>query len=88
MSEHEYYEQIGKQSLLKEPSKYAWNCVLYYIQFTQEELLSLRELLPIRELVMYQRSVTRTFLRKYFQDVIDDSFDIGWSEVELYVKEE
>jgi hypothetical protein len=88
MSQHEYYEQIGKQAFMKEPSKYAWNCVLYYIQFTHEELLSLREWLPIRELVMYQRSLTRSFLHQYFQDAIDDSYEIGWSEVELYVKEE
>ncbi len=71
---------------MAEPSKYAWNCVLFYIQFTQEELLFLREWLPIREMIMYQRSLTRSFLHTYFQDVIDDSFEIGWSEAELYVK--
>ena len=83
-----YYEEIGKSALMAEPSKYAWNCVLYYVQFTQNELLSLREWLPIYELVKYQKSVTRSFLRTHFQNEIDESLEIGWSSVKLYVTKE
>jgi hypothetical protein len=88
MSQHAYYERIGKSAFMAEPSKYAWNCILYYIQFTQEELLFLREWLPIYELVKYQKSVTRSFLRAHFQKEIDESLELGWSDVKIYVTEE
>ena len=29
----EYYERIGKAAILAAPHKYAWNAVLYYLQY-------------------------------------------------------
>ena len=82
-----YYNSIGKTTLMLNPEKYAWNSVLYYIQFTQEELISLREWLTMPELIRYQKSVTRAFLSLHFQKEIDDSLDVDWErDVEIYVK--
>jgi hypothetical protein len=80
-----YYEGLDKQELLSNPSRYAWNCVLYYKQFTQDELLSLREWLTIRELIRWQNSVTREFLHTHFQKEIDDCLEVDWTDVEKYV---
>jgi hypothetical protein len=80
-----YYESLDKQDIIANPSHHAWNCVLYYIQFTQDELLSLREWIEVRELIQYQRSVTREFLRTHFQKEIDDCLEVDWTDVEKYV---
>jgi hypothetical protein len=80
-----YYDKLDKQELLTNPGNYAWNCVLYYKQFTQEELLSLREWIPVREVIRYQKSVTRAFLAEHFQKEIDDCLEVDWRDVEKYV---
>lgn len=82
----ELYERIGKATLLANPSDYSWNCVLVYIQFTQEELLSVKAYLDIPALVKYQACVTRAWLREHFTADINDCHHIGWTEIEFYVK--
>ncbi len=77
----EFYVKISKESYLATPERHAWNCVLYYVQFTQEELLYLREWIEIREVIKYQTSVTKAFLREHFFKEIND-----WTDVEKYVK--
>lgn len=81
----EYYESIGKAKLLSTPSKYAWNCVLYYIQFSQLELLSIKEWIEIPEMIKFQKSITKQFLRENFQKEIDDCLEVDWNDVNKYV---
>lgn len=80
-----YYEQIGKQEMLTNPHKYSWNTVLYYIQFTQDELLHVKSHLPIPELVLYQRAITRDYLRNHFALQIEECMEISWSTIERHV---
>ncbi len=75
---------IGKPALLRNPQNYAWNCALYYMQFTQEELLEVKEHLDIVALIKYQTSVTRAFLRTHFEHEIDESLEVDWAMVEKY----
>jgi hypothetical protein len=81
----EFYERIGKQTILDNPSKYAWNCVLYYVQFSQDEILSVKEWIEVRELIKYQKSLTKKFLRDNFQKEIDDCLEVDWNDVNEYV---
>lgn len=81
----EFYERVGKAAIMAEPQNYAWNCVLYFLQFTQDELLLLREWIELREMIMYQRAVTRAFLRAHFSEAIDVSLEVDWTDVEKHV---
>ena len=83
----EFYEKIGKENILANPSKHAWNCVLYYIQFSQDEILAVKEWIEVRELIKYQKSVTKQFLRDNFQKEIDDCLEVDWTDVDKYVKQ-
>ncbi len=80
-----YYESKGKDAIMAEPQKYAWNCVLCFLQFTQDELLAMREWIELRPMIQNQRSVTRDFLRAHFAQDIDDSLEVDWSDVEKHV---
>lgn len=80
-----YYERIGKAPLLAEPHKYAWNNVLRYVQFTQDELLILKPYLSLPELIQCQKSLTRAFLRAHFAAEIDACLEVDWRDVETYV---
>jgi hypothetical protein len=81
----EFYYKMSKPQILAYPSNYAWNSVLRYVQFTQEEILSVKEWIEIRELIKFQKCVTRNFLRDHFQNEIDMSLDIDWHDVVKYV---
>ncbi len=83
----EFYDKIGKETILENPSKHAWNGVLYYVQFSQDEILSVKEWIEVRELIKYQKSVTKKFLRDNFQKEIDDCLEVDWNDVDNYVKE-
>lgn len=80
-----FYENINKLDILSNPSNYAWNCVLYYVQFSQEEILTVKEWIEVRELIKFQKSVTKKFLREHFQKEIDDCLEVDWTDVEKYV---
>lgn len=82
----EFYYKISKPLILSYPSNYAWNNVLRYIQFTQEELLSVRDWIELKELIRFQECVTHDFLREHFQAEIDMSLDIDWNDIEKYIK--
>ena len=81
----EYYDRIGKEAILTNPEKHAWNCVLYYIQFSQEEILSVKEWIEVRELIRFQKSATKLFLREHFQKEIDDCLEVDWTDVDKYI---
>ncbi len=83
----EYYEKINKTDIFVNPSCHAWNCLLYYVQFTQEEILLMKKWIEVRELIKYQKSVTKQFLRDNFQKEIDDCLEVDWTDVDKYVKQ-
>ena len=86
MSTRDYYERLKKTDIMKNPQAYAWNCILYYIQFTQEEIVQMKSYMLMPELVKYQKSVTREFLETHFAEEIDDCLEVDWLDVEKYVK--
>ena len=67
------------------PEKYSWRLLLSQVQFSQEELLRVTEWIVIREMIRYQKSVTKEFLEKHFAEEIDESLEVDWDFVELYV---
>ena len=81
----EYYSSLDKTTILKDPEKYPWNCVLAYIQFTQAELLEVRSHIDLRAMIKYQQCVTRAFLHTHFAADIDTCHDIGWEQVDYMV---
>ena len=80
-----YYKHINKNDILSNPSNYAWNYILHYVQFSQDEILSVKEWIEIPELIKYQLSVTTNFLREHFQKEINIHPDIDWTDVKKYV---
>ena len=80
-----YYTSLSKEELFKTPDRYAWNCVLYYIQFTQEELLQIRPWVDIMVMVKHQRCLTRQFVRAHFRDEVDEHDMLTWEMVDKYV---
>jgi hypothetical protein len=80
----DYYATLERADILASPHTFAWNCVLYYIQFTQDELLLVKDWLDISALVKYQQSASYRFLRDYFADEIDSASDISWDEIKTY----
>ena len=81
----QYYESISRQDILSNPSKYAWNCLLYYLQFTQEEILSVKEWIEVCDIIRFQKSVTQQFLHEHFQKEIDDCLEVDWNDVRKHV---
>lgn len=84
-SQELYYASLLKEDLFKTPDKYAWNCVLYYIQLTQEELLRVRPWIDIMTMVRHQRCLTRQFVRTHFSEEVDDHDLLTWEMVDKYV---
>lgn len=82
-----FYDNINKSDVFMNPSKYAWNCLLYYIQFSQDEILEMKEWIEVRELIKFQKSVTKQFLRDNFQKEIDDCLEVDWNDVDKYVSQ-
>jgi hypothetical protein len=81
----EFFKKIDKLDIFANPSHYAWNCLLYYKQFSQEEILMMKEWIEVRELIKFQKSVTKQFLRDNFQKEIDDCLEVDWNDVDKYV---
>ena len=82
-----WYITEGKAKIMAHPQQYAWNCVLTFIQFTQEELLQMKNYVDIRALVRHQKSVTRQFLRDHFSEDIDECLELDWNDIKIFVKE-
>ena len=72
---------------MSHPQNYAWNCVLAFIQFTQEEILQMKSYIDINALVRYQKSLTKAFLQKHFTEEIDNCQELDWNDINIYVKE-
>jgi hypothetical protein len=88
MSQAAYYTSLSKTDIFANPGKYAWNCLLYYVQFSQDELLVAKEWIDIIPMVKHQKCLTRSFVRTHFADEVDDSDLLTWQDVDKYVATE
>jgi hypothetical protein len=64
---------------------YAWNILLRCKQFTQEELLEVREYCCLPEMIRYQKSVTLEFLETHFAEEIDACLEVDWEDCRLWI---
>ena len=81
-----YYKSLTLEQIYANPQIYAWNCLLYYRQFTQAQLLHFREYLEMPELIMFQNAATASFLKANFSKEIEDCLEVDWPDVEKYAK--
>lgn len=77
-------KQTPKNIILNSPQKYAWNIVLRVQQFTEDELLAVREYCEIKDIIRFQNSATKDFLTEHFSKDIDDSLEVDWNDVKRY----
>lgn len=61
--------------------------MLCFIQFTQPEILQMKEYMDIYTLVRFQKALTREFLRANFAEEIDECLELDWNDINMYVKE-
>jgi hypothetical protein len=81
-----YYKSISRESICAHPETYAWNCLLYYQQFSREELLHFKNYVDIESVVKYQISATYAFLESHFAEEIDECLEVDWNDVRKYTK--
>ena len=76
-----------RERVLAQPKSFAWNIVLELLQFSQEELLEVRQIvhLPLEELIRFQKCLTQSFLIEHFLSEIDESLEVDWVYVKKYV---
>ncbi len=70
---------------LANPAAHAWNYVLHYVQFTQEQLLEVRDYVDLVAMVKYQKCVTMDFLRTHFRDEINACLELDWDWIHAYL---
>ena len=87
-TQKEYYESLSKTDIFAQPQNYPWNCLLYYRQFTQDELVNVKPWIDIINMVKYQRCLTRRFVHEHFQNIVDNDDLLTWEAVYSYVKVE
>lgn len=80
----QYYKNISAEDLYKHPEKYAWNCLLYYKQFSRDELIYFKEYVELMQLIKYQKVASVAFLRTHFTKEINDSLEVDWDDVKKY----
>jgi hypothetical protein len=85
-SQQEYYTSLSKSDIFADPQKYPWNCLLYYVQFTQSELVQAKPWIDVKSMVRYQKCLTQKFVHDHFQQDVDDDDILTWQEVYLHVK--
>lgn len=83
-----YYASLSKADIFANPGNYAWNCMLYYIQFSQEELLAAKPWIEIIPMVKYQSCLTRSFVLDHFAEEVDESDILTWKDVDKFVTKE
>jgi hypothetical protein len=85
-SQADYYSTLTKTDIFSNPQYYPWNCLLYYKQFTQSELIAARPWIEIIEMVKYQKCCTFEFVKKHFEVEVDESDILTWEAVNKYVQ--
>lgn len=81
-----YFKTISREAIYATPEKFAWNCLLYYKQFSQEELLHFKRYVDIESVIKYQVSATEAFLTAHFAEEIDECLEVDWNDVKKYAK--
>lgn len=76
------YESVERTEFLATPWKFAWNIVVREFQFTQEELVAVKEYLDLPTLIRFQRCLTRPFLEAHFGAEIDACLEVDWYDIE------
>lgn len=76
-----------KENYLETPSQFAWNILLMRYQFTQEELLAVREYIDLPNMIKYQKCLTHAFLREHFEKDINDCYEVDWNDVNKYLSQ-
>ena len=84
-SQKGYYESLSKTDIFAQPQNYAWNCLLYYRQFSQSELLAAKPWIDIINMVKYQKCLTRRFVHEHFQTDVDNDDLRTWETVYSHV---
>ena len=79
------YSTATKAEIFRQPERYAWNILLRVQQFTQEDLLVVREYMSLPELVRFQHAATIDFLRSHFSKEIDDCLEIDWEDCKNWI---
>ena len=74
-----------KHRILENPQDYPWNAVLFHVQFSQEELLQVRDHVDLYAMIRHQQCLTREFLKTHFLKEIQESDDTDWTDVVYYV---
>jgi hypothetical protein len=85
MGIEQLYGAATKPEIFRQPERYAWNILLRVQQFTEEELLSVRDYLSLPEMIRFQQVASMNFLRTYFSKEIDDCLDIDWEECREWI---
>lgn len=81
----EYYSTLSKTDIFSNPGQYPWNCLLYYKQFTQDELIIGRPWIEIVDMVKYQKCLTLEFIQTHFENEVDESDILSWEDVQKYI---
>lgn len=74
------YAQKTREEIFQAPERFAWNILLRVQQFTQSELLTVREYICLKTMIRYQTSATIEFLREHFRKDIDDCLEVDWND--------
>jgi hypothetical protein len=85
MSE-KYFKSIPLSLLYATPEIYPWNCLLYFRQFSKQELIDFKEFVEIVELVKHQESATYEFVLMNFKKEVDECDLLDWGDVEKYTQ--
>ncbi len=80
-----FYSMATKVEIFRQPERYAWNILLRVQQFTQEELLAVREYISLPEMIRFQHSVSMEFLRAEFSKDIDDCLEVDWEDCRKWI---
>lgn len=81
------YETVEKTEFFQRPSQFAWNIVVREHQFTQEELLAVKEFLDLPTMLRFQTCLTLPFLREHFQPEIDECLEVDWDDVRRWLQQ-
>jgi hypothetical protein len=79
---------MDKAELLTNYQRYCWKNLLVDVQFTQEELLRVKDHFckpnstALRNMIRFQKSVTKEFLLQHFVKEIDDDEYVDWTHIQ------
>ncbi len=72
---------------MRNPERYAWNILLRVQQFTEEELLHVREYISLPEMIRFQHVASMDFLQSHFSKEIDECLEVDWEYCKKWIKD-